>query len=57
MYLYRSRLAHGDAPDFSGDVQTLGSAEAALMVLKEAVRTVIRQGLIEPQLIIDFRNC
>ena len=57
MYEYRSRLAHGGEGDFSGKLQVLGSPDRALELLKQTVKTAIRQALIEPQLIFDLRNC
>jgi hypothetical protein len=57
MYSYRSCLAHGGEPDFKGDLQLLGNPDRALKLLKETVRCVLRQSLIEPQLILDLRSC
>jgi hypothetical protein len=57
MYSYRSCLAHGGMPDFKGDLQLLGDRDGALNLLKQAVKGVLRQALIEPQLILDLRNC
>jgi hypothetical protein len=57
MYSYRSCLAHGGEPDFKGDLQLLGNPDRALNLLKQTVTGVLRQALIEPQLIVDLRNC
>lgn len=57
MYSYRSSLAHGGTPDFKGDLQLLGDGKRALKLLKDTVKGVLRQSLIEPQLIVDLRNC
>jgi hypothetical protein len=57
MYAYRSTLAHGSAPTFDGDLQLLGSHAKALELVKQTTRAVIRQALIEPQLLSDLRDC
>ncbi len=57
MYAYRSSLAHGAEPDFKKDLHILGDADRALKLLKQTVKGVLRQTLIEPQLILDLRNC
>jgi hypothetical protein len=57
MYSYRSCLAHGAKPDFKGDLQLLGDPDRALNPLKQTVKGILRQALIEPQLILDLRNC
>ena len=57
MYGYRSSLAHGGTPDFKNEFQSLGDHRVALKLLKWTVKGVLRQALIEPQLIADLRNC
>ena len=57
MYDYRSRLAHGETPDFGRDLKTLGNHDRALSLVKETVKIVLRQALKEPQLINDLREC
>ena len=57
MYDYRSRLAHGDEPTFTGDLAVLGKHAKALKLIKETAKAVIRQALIEPQLMVDLREC
>lgn len=57
MYAYRSSLAHGDTPDFSGELKLLGNNAQALGLLKYTVKAILRQALIEPQLIMDIRDC
>jgi hypothetical protein len=57
MYAYRSCLAHGGAPDFGSDLQILGNHDRALNLIKQTVKAVLRQALIEPQLIADLRDC
>jgi Apea-like HEPN len=57
MYAYRSSLAHGGEPDFKKELHPLVDRDGALRLLKETVKGVLRQALIEPQLILDLRNC
>jgi hypothetical protein len=57
MYAYRSCLAHGTKPDFKKQLQLLGDGDAALILLKQTVKSILRQALAEPQLIFDLRNC
>jgi hypothetical protein len=57
MYAYRSRLAHGGTARFDGDLQILASHDAALALIKETVKAVIRQALLEPRLLLDLREC
>lgn len=57
MYSYRSLLAHGGIPDFTSDLRVLGDHKNALKLLKDTVKAVIREALIEPQLIADLREC
>ncbi len=57
MYAYRSSLAHGSVPSFVGDLSILESHARALWLLKHTVKAVIRHALVEPQLILDLRDC
>jgi hypothetical protein len=57
MYAYRSSLAHGGAPNFEREFQVLGNHSNALRLVKETVKAVIRQALIEPQLLADLKDC
>ena len=57
MYSCRSSLAHGGEPDFGRELSLLGDQANALKLVKEAVKKVIRQALIEPQLLADLRDC
>jgi hypothetical protein len=57
MYEYRSAIAHGGKPDFAKDLLILKSHDHALEFLKETVKAVIRQVIIEPTLIQDLREC
>lgn len=57
MYAYRSAIAHGAEPDFKSELKLLGDRSRALKLLKETVKGVLRQSLMEPQLLFDLRNC
>jgi hypothetical protein len=57
MYDYRSRLAHGDTLDFAGKLAALQNQQTALALLRESVKAVLRQALIEPELLSNLRNC
>jgi len=57
MYAYRSRIAHGGVPDFVGDLKLLVSDDRVLKPIKETAKSVIRQALVEPQLLFDLREC
>lgn len=57
MYDYRSLVAHGAVPEFTGKLAALGNHEATLKLIKETVKAVIRQALTEPRLLLDLREC
>ena len=57
MYSYRSSLAHGGNPVFTGDLAALKTPNTALALLKNTVKAVLRQALVEPQLLLDLREC
>lgn len=57
MYKYRSLVAHGGTPQFTGDLAVLGSPKTALALLKETVKAVLRQALSEPRLLADLKDC
>jgi hypothetical protein len=57
MYEYRSGLAHGGMPNFNADLQVLGSHPNAMRLIKESVKAVVRQALVEPQLLADLKDC
>ncbi len=56
MYNYRNQLAQGSTPSFDGDLAILGSHAQALGLLKRALKAIVRQALIEPQLLIDLKD-
>jgi hypothetical protein len=57
MYEYRSRLAHGGAPNFEGSIAALGDDKKTLELINQTVKAAVRHALQEPQLIVDLRNC
>jgi hypothetical protein len=57
MYSYRSIIAHGGMPEFTGDLAILGNQGNALKLVKETVKKIVRQAMIEPQLLVDLREC
>ena len=57
MYTYRSILAHGGTPSFTGELAVLRSHDDAVRLIREATKAVIRHALREPQLIVDLREC
>ncbi len=58
MYHYRSLLAHGGVPNFQErELRILRNHDNALKLLKDTVKATIRQALIEPQLLVDLREC
>jgi hypothetical protein len=57
MYAYRSRLAHGSTVDFDTELKLLGSADNALRLIKQTAKAIGRHALIEPQLLVDLRDC
>jgi hypothetical protein len=57
MYSYRSAIAHGANPDFARELKALRTAGHALALLKDTVKGVLRQALIEPELLNDLRDC
>ena len=57
MYSYRSCLAHGGDPDFKKELHLLVDGNSALRLLRQTVKAVLRPTLVEPQLILDLRNC
>jgi hypothetical protein len=57
MYAYRSLVAHGGTPEFTGGLKLLRDHDTALVLLKDTVKAVMRQTLTEPQLLVDLREC
>lgn len=50
-------LAHGAEPLLTGELHVLGNHDRALRLIKETVKSTIRQALEEPQLLVDLREC
>jgi hypothetical protein len=57
MYDYRSSVAHGGVADFRNKLRTLGSEVNAFRLIRETTKSVIRYALVDPQLLIDLREC
>ncbi|MGO9116052.1 MAG: hypothetical protein ACLQPD_00380 [Desulfomonilaceae bacterium] len=57
MYHYRSLVAHGGEPNFTGKLSLLKNEETALTLIKETAKAVVRQAIFEPQLLLDLRDC
>jgi len=57
MYAYRSAIAHGGTPNFTGELAVLGKAENANALISEAVKKTILQAIEEPQLLADLHDC
>lgn len=56
LYDYRSGLAHGNRSLAERMLKKLNGRENALELLKQGVRSVLRAGLIEPDLIEDLKR-
>jgi hypothetical protein len=56
MYSYRSSIAHGNKQKTKEILEKM-THEKALTLVKQAVKSVIRQSLIEPALIRDLKQC
>jgi hypothetical protein len=57
MYSYRSALAHGAKPNFTGDLQLLRNPDQALSLVKETVKSIARFALVDPRLLEDLKEC
>ncbi|MEE9163150.1 MAG: hypothetical protein V3U35_09315, partial [Candidatus Neomarinimicrobiota bacterium] len=57
LYDYRSKIAHGAAPEFNGRFQRLKDFPTVLEFISSATVAVMRQALEEPKLIADLREC
>ena len=56
LYRYRSSIAHGAEPTFDGSQRILGSREKVGEFLDTATRRLLRQAVLEPQLVSDLRG-
>ncbi len=57
MYEMRSAIAHGDTPDFKKSLKSLKDRTSARALLIRTVRAIARHALLEPQLVVDLREC
>lgn len=57
LYTYRSDIAHGDFSDFNNELQLILNKETATNFLFLLVKNLVKQSLVEPQLISDLKNC
>ncbi|MEZ4952311.1 MAG: hypothetical protein R2825_01885 [Saprospiraceae bacterium] len=58
LYSYRSKVVHGDEPDFNrGELQPFKSKINTEKILREITRKLIIQSLIEPELFKDLKEC
>jgi len=57
LYNYRSKLAHGETPDFINSLQILKSSDHANKIIKRLIKLVLIQSMHEPQLIKDLKDC
>lgn len=57
MYGYRSLVAHGGRANFKGDQKLLRDHDTALRLVRDTVKATIRHALLEPQLLVDLKNC
>lgn len=56
LYEYRSAIAHGAEPEFKGKLRVLGSRERVGAFLETATRRLLRQAVLEPQLVTDLKG-
>lgn len=57
LYSYRSAIAHGAVPDFSGELKILKNRENALKFLRLTTQRLLRQALKEPLLMKHLQAC
>lgn len=57
LYAYRSKVAHGSALEFTGELQVLESHKAVCRLLRAVVRKLILQAVTEPALFRDLKSC
>lgn len=57
LYDLRSRIAHGGQLDFKNSLKVLKDLKTSTEFLKQITKRVLRHALVEPQLILDLRNC
>ena len=57
LYNYRSKIAHGDEPDFKSELKLLRNHHNAIAFLRETTKLLILQALKEPQFTYDLKKC
>ena len=57
LYYYRSKVAHGQEPSFTGDFSILGDHGTVHQFLFEKCQALLRYSIMEPQLVADLREC
>lgn len=57
LYGYRSKLAHGENPDFKDKLQILTSSDTVYNFMYQLVKAMLLQAIKEPQLILDLKYC
>lgn len=57
LYACRSTIAHGGSPDYAKELSVLRNHRNVVRFLRQVVRSVLRQMLLEPQLIADLYEC
>ncbi len=57
LYEYRSRIVHGEQPNWSGSLQVLKERKAVLRFLRETVKLVLLLALREPIFLGDLKKC
>lgn len=57
LYSYRSAVAHGTPPDFSGSHQVLVSRECVIRFLRDNIKQLILLSIKKPEFISDLRKC
>jgi len=57
MYGYRSKIAHGDIPDFGKEFMVLKDRETVNSFLHQVCKALLRFGLDEPVFLEDLKEC
>lgn len=57
LYAYRSKVAHGQEPAFTGTLSVLGDHGTVHQFLFEKCQALLRYSIKEPQLVADLREC
>ena len=57
LYAYRSKVAHGQEPGFTGDLALLKDRPTVHNYLFEECQALLRFSIMEPQLVADLREC